>query len=103
VEVHLFQGELHTAFSGEKRTRRAIRAGGLTLSLRPHRRDLYPTYTMTSNNTDWENGWFYLCNDGDGIPPYTGKVLKERSALWSHDISLESRRARVAPLTAVLK
>jgi hypothetical protein len=23
---------------------------------------------MTSNNTEWEQGWFYLRNDGAGLP-----------------------------------
>jgi hypothetical protein len=30
---------------------------------------------MTSNNADWEEGWFYLRNDGVDLQPYTGKVL----------------------------
>jgi hypothetical protein len=30
---------------------------------------------MTSNNAKWEWGWFYLRNDGAGLPPNTGKVL----------------------------
>jgi hypothetical protein len=31
--VHLFHGELHTLATGEKGTRRAVRADGLTLAL----------------------------------------------------------------------
>jgi hypothetical protein len=30
---------------------------------------------MTSNYSEWEKGWFYLRNDGAGLPSYTGKVL----------------------------
>jgi hypothetical protein len=76
--VHLFCGELHTLATGEKGTRRAVCTGGLTLVLRDMRQELYLSCTMTSNNADWEKGWFYLRNDGAGLPPYTGKVLKEK-------------------------
>jgi hypothetical protein len=24
---------------------------------------------MTSNNAEWERGWFYLRNDSAGLPP----------------------------------
>jgi hypothetical protein len=33
------------------------------------RRELYVRCTMTSNNAEWERGWFYLRNDGAGLPP----------------------------------
>jgi hypothetical protein len=45
------------------------------LVLRDMRKELYLSCTMTSNNADWEKGWFYLRNDGAGLPPYTRKVL----------------------------
>jgi hypothetical protein len=60
--VHLFHGELHTLATGERGTRQAVRAGGLTLVLRDTRKELYPLCTMTSNNADREKGWFYLYN-----------------------------------------
>jgi hypothetical protein len=47
----------------------AVRAGGLTISLRDSRKEFYIPCTMTSNNTEWEQGWFYLRNDGVGLPP----------------------------------
>jgi hypothetical protein len=50
--VHLFRGELHTLTTGERGTRQAVRAGGLTLALRDTCKELYPLCTMTSNNTD---------------------------------------------------
>jgi hypothetical protein len=34
---------------------------------------------MTSNNAEWERGWFYLRNDEPGLPPWTGKVVKEKA------------------------
>jgi hypothetical protein len=43
-------------------------AGCLTFAVRDLRKELYPPCTMTSNNTEWERGWFYLRNDGAGLP-----------------------------------
>jgi hypothetical protein len=67
--IHLFCVELHTIATTEMRVRRAVRAGGLTFSVRDSRRELYPLCTMTSNNAEWERGWFYLRNEGAGLPP----------------------------------
>jgi hypothetical protein len=47
---------------------------------------------MTINNTEWERGWFYLRNDGAGLPPYTGKVLKAKTNDWRHNVSPSSRQ-----------
>jgi hypothetical protein len=58
---------------------------------------------MTSNNADWERGWFYLRNADPGLPPYTGKVLRERAASWYHGVSPPSHQARLDSLVAVLK
>jgi hypothetical protein len=67
--VHLFRAELHTLPTSEPRTRRAARAGGLVLAVRSSRREEYIPCTMTTNNADWERGWFYLRNTEPGLPP----------------------------------
>jgi hypothetical protein len=67
--VHLFRVELHTLATPEPKTRRAVRAGGTTIALRNTGNELYVPCTMTSNNAEWERGWFYLRNDGAGLPP----------------------------------
>jgi hypothetical protein len=67
--VRLFRAELHTVTTSEPKTRRAVRAGGVTIALRETRRELYIPCTMTSNNAEWERGLFYLCNDEPGLPP----------------------------------
>jgi hypothetical protein len=36
--------------------RRAVRAGGVSISLRETRRELYIPCTLTSNNAEWERG-----------------------------------------------
>jgi hypothetical protein len=66
--VHLFRAELHTLVTREPRVRRAVRAGGLTISPQDSRREFYIPCTMTSNNTEWERGWFHLRNDSAGLP-----------------------------------
>jgi hypothetical protein len=53
---------------------------------------------MTSNNAEWERGWFYLQNYGVGLPSYTGKVLKEKADSWHHDVSPCSRQERLDSL-----
>jgi hypothetical protein len=55
---------------------------------------------MTSNNAEWERGWFYLRNDGAGLPPYSGKVLMERAASWHHGVSPSSHQAQLDSLLA---
>jgi hypothetical protein len=66
--VHLFCAELHTLATSETLVRWALSAGGLTFALRDLRKELYPLCTMTSNNADWEKGWFYLRNDDASLP-----------------------------------
>jgi hypothetical protein len=60
--------ERHTIATPEPRVRQAVRAGGLTISLRDSRREFYIPCTITCNNKKWERGWFYLRNDGAGLP-----------------------------------
>jgi hypothetical protein len=56
--VHLFRAELHTLTTHEPRVRRAVRASSLSIALRESRKEFYIPCTMTSNNAEWERGWF---------------------------------------------
>jgi hypothetical protein len=67
-----------------------VRVGGVSISLRDMCKELYIPCTMTSNNAEWERGWFYLRNDELDLPPYTGKVLKERADSWWHGVSVRN-------------
>jgi hypothetical protein len=67
--VHLFREELFTQSTSELRTPRAVRAGGLSLAWRGQHKDDYIPCTMTTNNSGWERGWFYLRNDEPSLPP----------------------------------
>jgi hypothetical protein len=82
---------------------RAVRAGGVLISLRETRRELYIPCTMTSNNAEWERGWFYLRNEEPGLQPYTGKVLKEKADSWWHGVSPSSRQDRLESVLQALK
>jgi hypothetical protein len=101
--VHLFRAELHTLTTPEPKTRRVVRAGGLTIGLRNTRKELYIPCTMTSNNSEWEWGWFYLRNDGAGLPAYSGKVLKDKADSWHHGVSPPSHQTRLDSLLNALK
>jgi hypothetical protein len=100
--LHLFRGELFMV-GGGKGKRRPVRAGGLTFSLRKGGFGVYPPCNMTTNNSEWDKAWFYLRNDGAGLPPYTGKVLDSRTYNWSFGVSDEVRRAKLAPYMKALK
>ena len=34
---------------------------------------------LTSNHAGWDSQWFYLWNDNDLFPAYTGCLISERS------------------------
>jgi hypothetical protein len=101
--VHLFRAELHTLSTPESRTLRATRAGGMSLAVRTQRKEEYIPSAMTTNNADWERGWFYLRNAEPGLPPYTGKVLRERAPSWYHGVSPPQHQARLDSLVAALQ
>jgi hypothetical protein len=75
----------------------------MSISLRDSRREFYITCMMTSNNAEWERGWFYLRNDEPGLASYTGKVLKEKADSWWHGMSPSSRQDRLESALLTLK
>jgi hypothetical protein len=101
--IHLFRAELFTHPTTEQRTRRAVRAGGMSLALRGKFKDDYIPCTMTTNNAGWERGWFYLRNAEPGLPAYTGLVLREKPNSWGHGVSTAQHRRRLDSLLAALK
>jgi hypothetical protein len=95
--------KLHTATTPELKTHRAVRTGGVTIAVRETRREIYIPCTMTSNNAEWEWGWFYLRTDEPGLPPWTGKVVKEKADSWWHGLSPSSRQDRLDSALKALK
>jgi hypothetical protein len=75
----------------------------MMIALWETRRELYIPCTMTSNNTEWERGWFYLRNDKPGLPPWTGKVMREKADSWWHGVSPSSRQDRLDSALNALK
>jgi hypothetical protein len=82
---------------------RTVRAGGVTIAVRETRRELYIPCTMTSNNVEWERGWFYLRNDEPGLLPWTGMVVREKDDSWWHGVSPSSRQDRLDSALKALK
>jgi hypothetical protein len=80
-----------------------VHAGGVSISLRETRKEFYTPCTMTSNNAEWERGWFYLRNDEPGLPPYTDKVVKEKADSWWHGVSPSSCQDRLESALLALK
>jgi hypothetical protein len=101
LSVHLFRGELFTLSTSEQRTRRAVRAGGLSLAVRGQRKDNY------IHDDDQK------CRLGAGVvlssqrrarpPPYTGLVLRERPTSWHHGVSPPQQQKRLDSLLATLR
>jgi hypothetical protein len=67
--VYLFRVELHKLTTPEPMVHRAVHTGWVSIALRESCRELYIPCTMTTNNAEWERGWFYLRNDEPGLPP----------------------------------
>jgi hypothetical protein len=100
--IHLFRGELFTMPAGAMGTRRLVRVGGLTFALRERGYNMYPRCKMMTNNSDWHKGWFYVRNDGAGLPAYTGKVFTDRVERWAYRLP-PSTRQKVAPYLDALR
>jgi len=57
---------------------------------------------MPSSNRGWQNGWFYIRNDGGLLPEYTGKMVKECPQKWLWGAPTDEQK-RLAPLLAGLE
>ena len=93
---HLFRAELSTRNMG-KGVRIPLRVGGCTLQLRQSRSELYIRSAMTTSKRGWQNGWFYLRNDGNRLPPYTGKIVAEAPEEWHWGV-VAGQQKRLDPL-----
>ena len=98
----MFRGELYTEFV-QQGLRRSVHAGGFTLHVREQRGDLYIPSTMTLNNRDWDEAWFYLRNDDGRLPAYTEKILVEKPAPWGYGVSPPECQAKLKVYTDALQ
>jgi len=99
--IHLFRGE-HFVENARGQPKRFARAGGLTLHVRPYRKNLYIPSKMTTNNTGWNRGWFYLQNYSGVLPAFTNRVLRERPAKWDWGVSPPTQQAKLGVLIDAL-
>jgi hypothetical protein len=46
---------------------------------------------LISSNSDWHDGWFYLRNNDDRLPRFSGRVLMSREDNWTYDVVEEDK------------
>jgi hypothetical protein len=73
--LHLFKAEHFAKKAGERGVRHVVHAGSCTLQVRAGRGELYIPTQLISSNSGWHDGWFYLRNDDDRLPKFSGRVL----------------------------
>ena len=81
MRLYLYQGELFRAPGGAAGVRKPVWAGCLNLVQKTGHADEPREYIpigLTSNHAQWDSQWFYLCNDDDLFPTYTGRLISER-------------------------
>jgi hypothetical protein len=100
--LHLFRVEFFAKKAGERGARRAVPARSCVLQVRSSRSDPYIPAQLISSNSGWHNGWFYLRNDGDQLPRYTGRVLVAREENWSYGV-VEDEKPKLDPLLDTLR
>ena len=99
---HLFRGKLYTEFVSAG-VRRPVRAGGLTHQVRGTRKEDYIPCRITTTNSDWDRGWFYLRNDDRRLSAYSGKVLLEKQDTWVFGVTPPEHQARLEVYTSALR
>ena len=99
--LHLFRATFTSKPGGTRGARKAQRAGGCTLHVRQDRQSLYIPAQLATSNRRWYDGWFYLRNDGGGLPPYTGRVVESQPERWGYGVG-KTDQPRLEPLLRAL-
>jgi len=103
--LHLYKGELFNAPTGTTGVRKPVRAGCLNLVLKTGKterpREYIPMGLLT-NNAGWDSQLFYLRNDDDLLPAYTGRLITERPENWTYGV-VQVHQSRLDPLLDVMK
>jgi hypothetical protein len=100
--LHLFKAEHFTKKAGKRGVRWVVHAGSYTLQVRAGHGDLYISAQLISSNNGWHDGWFYLRNDDDRLPSFSGQVLMSRKENWSYGI-VEEDKPKLQPLLNALR
>jgi hypothetical protein len=57
---------------------------------------------LISSNNGWHDGWFYLRNDDDRLPRFSGWVLMSREDNWTYGV-IEEEKPKLQPLLDALR
>ena len=85
--------------------RKPVRARCLNLVLKTGKSERPREYIpvgLTSNHAGWDSQWFYLRNNDDLFPTYTGRLISERPGHWSYGV-VQAHQARLDPILDALK
>jgi len=103
--LHLYPSELFNAPSGTAGVRKPVRAGCLNLVLKTGKSEKpweYIPMGLTSNHAGLDSQWFYLRNDDDLLPAYTGCLILECPDHWKYGV-IQAHQSRLDPLLDALK
>jgi len=103
--LHLYRGELFNAPTGTTDVRKPVRAGCLNLMLKTGKTERPREYIpvgLSTNHAGWDSQWFYLRNDDDLLPAYTGRLITERPENWTYGV-VHAHQFRLDPLLDVMK
>jgi len=103
--LHLYRGELFNAPTGTTGARKPVRAGCLNLVLKTGKTERPREYIpvgLSTNHAGWDSQWFYLRNDDDLLPTYTGRLITERPVDWTYGV-VQAHQSRLDPLLDALK
>jgi len=103
--LHLYRGELFNAPTGTTGVRNPVRVGCLNLVLKTGKtarpREYIPV-GLSTNHAGWDSQWFYLRNDDDLLPAYTGCLIMERPENWTYGV-VQAHQSWLDPLLDALK
>jgi hypothetical protein len=57
---------------------------------------------LISSNSGWHDEWFYLRNDDDRLPKFSGRVLMSREDNWTYGV-IEEEKPKLQPLLDALR
>jgi len=103
--LHLYQGELFHAPSGTTGVRKPVRAGCLNLVLKTGKTEKPREYIpvgLTSNHAGSDSQCFYLQNNNDLLPAYTGRLISERPDHWRYGV-VQTHQPQLDPILDALK
>ena len=103
--LHLYRGELFDAPGGATGVRKPVRASCVNLVLKTGKAEEPREYILvglTLNHAQWDSQWFYLWNDDDFFPDFTGRLISERPDHWKYGV-VQTLQSRFRPILDALK